>query len=44
MDWSRKNRDWKKNILTDSGRVIKNNDAITYVMNKVINEYKKTPV
>ncbi len=44
MDWSRKNRDWKKNILSDSGRVIKNNDAITYVMNKVIKEYKKTPV
>ncbi|MEA3423018.1 MAG: DNA sulfur modification protein DndB [Bacillota bacterium] len=44
MDWSRKNRNWKKNILTDSGRVIKNSDAVTYVMNKVINEYKKTPV
>lgn len=41
IDWSRKNHDWKRNILTDSGRVIKNNDVISYVKNKVKNEYSK---
>lgn len=42
MDWARKNYDWKKNILTDSGRVIKNNEVIMYVTNMISNKYRKT--
>ena len=42
MDWSRNNEKWKKNMLTNSGRVIKNSEAITYVTNIICEKYKKT--